>query len=1085
MRLRWRYFSQTILPFKYAVWKLLTYVRTFVLAYLLVLAGQLVMCTLELDTEKRLRAEHLHLQQQLKAELSNETFSLLLASGFKEMNESDPFAWDFRGVLHSRSLMFSFTTVASIGYGDMAPLTTSGQIFCIVFTLVATPGLVLTYLVAARKSLDFVYLMAMLMDERNIRIFHKYDKDDSGQLNLPEFTLALNDLGYPVREEDVRMLMEEVNICDSDLMTIEEFGHAMVLLEHSDAKFRKSRHTAVLIFVVALIWLFVGTATFMHVESWSFVESMWFCWETSMTIGLGDLIPQTDAGRLSVVMVGWWDTVRPWDEKLRSSSPLQFCWLNMVYSFIGLGHLSLLLQIFVDMLQLHTSTLSRLEMRFVEGDTTTPTVKEVKEVRSRLARGQNERVASGGATSCRDRRRVGKVAPVAAWSQGIQLISVWKRVTKKFLWRHGRILRNPRDGLALRGQLKISKLFDLPSGCAVQEFVGCAAVLCLPHQSDSRATADEAFTKQQAIQCLQTFSRCSGGFMLKTRQANESSAFGFDGIYEAGKHQLDKLPVDRHGPWDDRSMAVLPSLQLRKPHLASTWQQDLAGQLAGDGSSAGLQSQRTDPPNCREDLSETWRCHFLVLEHYKASWMVRKDTRERLCSLHVGGDAALSVLALNHLLAPEPHSWRWRAASENPQMENGLAVWSELEESLFLHFAGNWFHNMSDSGRLLDGQLWNGKEYWKWIGLGRHDLAARLAHISMVSTLPESPEAGALAAFVAAIGGLRVGGCLLCQLPRWKTLAALASGLFQQTELCAVPAMNGDSYKVFVVGLHFQGLEPALLQALNTRISKEAAGKQSPQLLDDWAKAVQPALEDDVSAWWSRLPRHGQIERIQIARIPLPKHLLWGRCAESLLEALPAGRGGCRDRDTPGTPRPLAKRQRQEIGPWWHLERSRSDHRTLAQSLETSPAAARTMAESSWREIKLPSRQQFVNSIVADRDLLQALLARSGAVGLPEWPEALPATLLWMVQLLSALLPERLVDEDRASLSYQRCVCLTSDCATWLRKMGLAAEILQVPTDPGAVAGGSHLSEGQANLALLELSPGQSLGLAGQQLSTA
>lgn len=364
-RLRWRYFSQTILPFKYAVWKLLTYVRTFVLAYLLVLAGQLVMCTFELDTEKRLRAEHLHLQQQLKAELSNETFSLLLASGFKEVNESDPFAWDFDGVLHSRSLMFSFTTVASIGYGDMAPLTTSGQIFCIIFTLIATPGLVLTYLAAARKSLDFVYLMAMLMDERNIRIFHKYDRDDSGQLNLPEFMVALNDLGYPAREEDVRMLMEEVNICDSELISIEEFGQAMVLLEHSDAKFRKLRHTALLIFVVALIWLFVGTATFMYVESWSFVESIWFCWETSMTIGLGDLIPQTDTGR----------------------------WLNVIYSFIGLGHLSLLLQSFVDMLQLHTSTLGRVEKRFVEGDTTTPTVKEVKEVQSQQKR-INKRIST-------------------------------------------------------------------------------------------------------------------------------------------------------------------------------------------------------------------------------------------------------------------------------------------------------------------------------------------------------------------------------------------------------------------------------------------------------------------------------------------------------------------------------------------------------------------------------------------------------------------------------------------------------------------------------------------------------------------
>lgn len=41
---------------------------------------------------------------------------------------------------------------------------------------------------------------------RNIRIFHKYDRDDSGQLNLPEFTVALNDLGYPAAWQHVSMV---------------------------------------------------------------------------------------------------------------------------------------------------------------------------------------------------------------------------------------------------------------------------------------------------------------------------------------------------------------------------------------------------------------------------------------------------------------------------------------------------------------------------------------------------------------------------------------------------------------------------------------------------------------------------------------------------------------------------------------------------------------------------------------------------------------------------------------------------------------------------------------------------------------
>lgn len=84
----------------------------------------------------------------------------------------------------------------------------------------------------------------------------------------------------------------------------------------------------------------------------------------------------------------------------------------------------------------------------------------------------------------------------------------------------------------------------------------------------------------------------------------------------------------------------------------------------------------------------------------------------------------VEVLALNHLLAHEPRNWRWllgnnspvkskvhqsirlhfqtffgfkdvgsigfhllllrRAASENPQLENGIADWSGLEESCLI-----------------------------------------------------------------------------------------------------------------------------------------------------------------------------------------------------------------------------------------------------------------------------------------------------------------------------------------------------------------------------------------------------------------
>ncbi|CAK9062088.1 unnamed protein product [Durusdinium trenchii] len=296
-RLRWRYFSETILPWRFALWKAWTYVRTFLLAYLLVLMGQLVMCAIERGEEAKELRSRLDLQAQLKAELSNETYSRLLKHGFAEVREGEDLAWDFSGVFHSRSFMYSFTLVASIGYGDLYPRTDGGKIFCIFFTLLATPALVVAYLFAARKSIDFMRFLALLMDEQNIRTFHKYDKDESGQLNSNEFKVALHDLGYRVTDDDVRLIMEEVNICDTTLVTIEEFGQAMILLQYPDAKYKKIRQTAMLVALVNLSWVLIGTICFMHLESWTFVESLWFCWETLMTIGLGDLVPHTEAGR--------------------------------------------------------------------------------------------------------------------------------------------------------------------------------------------------------------------------------------------------------------------------------------------------------------------------------------------------------------------------------------------------------------------------------------------------------------------------------------------------------------------------------------------------------------------------------------------------------------------------------------------------------------------------------------------------------------------------------------------------------------------------------------------------------------------
>jgi hypothetical protein len=50
--------------------------------------------------------------------------------------------------------------------------------------------------------------------------------------------------------------------------------------------------------ITLAVWLGVGTVVFHQLESWTWVQSLYFSTTTLTTIGYGDLHPTTDASRL-------------------------------------------------------------------------------------------------------------------------------------------------------------------------------------------------------------------------------------------------------------------------------------------------------------------------------------------------------------------------------------------------------------------------------------------------------------------------------------------------------------------------------------------------------------------------------------------------------------------------------------------------------------------------------------------------------------------------------------------------------------------------------------------------------------------
>ncbi|CAE7023173.1 CMTR2 [Symbiodinium natans] len=354
----------------------------------------------------------------------------------------------------------------------------------------------------------------------------------------------------------------------------------------------------------------------------------------------------------------------------------------------------------------------------------------------------------------------------------------------------------------------------------------------------------------------------------------------------------------------------------------------------------------------------------------------------------------------------------------------------------------------------------------------------------------------ALATLVAALGGLRVGGCLILHSPhRGQSLAGLVQHLFERTELVAVPRNSAGEPEVFLVGWQFRGVQPALLQALSGAVSKELSAKQSPELVD--AALLHPSLSGRLEAWQRLVAEGPRSAPRTLASMPVQLHLLWGHCHESLLQG-PPGATGAQQLDFTRlaqrrqrlwcTEAPAAKRARLTPVPpsekcrswcqgWRQMMRSREADRVLLQTLEVSAEAAVTAAKLWWKEVRLQPPWTLVHSTFAEPQKLYAGISarlereERGGVEVARLPDEAPPLLAAFIDLLATWLPKRLSKGGEA-LACQQCFCVMlpggdETVPTWLRnEMGMSqCHALRVTPD------GSAAARGQADLTLVELCP--------------
>ncbi|GAO51244.1 hypothetical protein G7K_5352-t1 [Saitoella complicata NRRL Y-17804] len=184
----------------------------------------------------------------------------------------------------TQGIYFMVVSVTTVGFGDVTPETTAGRIilFPLVLLGIALEGLIISSVNSIVQT----------------RIRRRQ------AMNHARFRLARQEKREELKEEDA-MSRVDSTFGFAHYKAEKTLRDELDELRHAEWKSRRMSNVwafAGALPVFLLFW-FVGAAIFQAVESsWTYWDSLYFCYVFFLTIGYGDFTPSSNAGRVVFIM---------------------------------------------------------------------------------------------------------------------------------------------------------------------------------------------------------------------------------------------------------------------------------------------------------------------------------------------------------------------------------------------------------------------------------------------------------------------------------------------------------------------------------------------------------------------------------------------------------------------------------------------------------------------------------------------------------------------------------------------------------------------------------------------------------------